>query len=154
MSAGVGKTHNSIVIAAPLALVWEISNDLDRWTELFSEYASVQVVERRGATVRFRLTMHPDDNGIVWSWVSERTPDPTTYTVDAHRVETGPFEYMRILWSYHEVEGGTEMRWTQWFHLRDDAPVDDAVMTDRINTNTPIQMQRFKAAIEYLAALV
>jgi aromatase len=150
----VGVTHNSIVIDAPLPLVWDISNDLCRWTELFDEYQKVEILERRGETVRFRLTMHPDENGTVWSWVSERTPDPSTFTVDARRVEPGPFEYMRILWSYRTVEGGTEMSWTQWFHMREDAPVDDAAMTDRINTNTPIQMHRFKAAIEAVAALV
>ncbi|BFO17481.1 hypothetical protein SHKM778_38690 [Streptomyces sp. KM77-8] len=68
-----GHTENSITIDAPFDLVWEMTNDLDNWPRLFSEYASVEVLSREGATTTFRLTMHPDDNGKVWSWVSERT---------------------------------------------------------------------------------
>jgi aromatase len=44
--------------------------------------------------------MHPDDQGRVWSWTSQRTPDEPSRTVRAHRVETGPFEYMNIFWKY------------------------------------------------------
>ena len=53
-------------------------NDVERWPELFTEYASAEILERDGDTVRFRLTMHPDPEhgGQVWSWVSERTADP------------------------------------------------------------------------------
>jgi aromatase len=91
-----GHVDNSIVIDAPLELVWDVTNDVASWPGLFSEYAEAVILERRGDTVRFRLTMHPDENGKVWSWVSERTADPKTHTVRAHRVETGPFRYMNI----------------------------------------------------------
>src|SRR6266511_3886860 len=83
-------TENEIVIAAPMELVWEMTNDVASWPSLFSEYSAAQILERDGETVRFRLTMHPDENGDVWSWVSERTPDPKTRTVRARRVQTGP----------------------------------------------------------------
>jgi aromatase len=146
-----GRTENSIVIDAPLDLVWDMTNDIESWPHLYSEYASAEVLDRQGNTVRFRLTMHPDANGTVWSWVSERTADPTTRTVRAHRVETGPFEYMKIFWEYRPVEGGIEMRWVQDFHMKPEAPVDDAWMTDNINRNTPIQMARIKGLIEAAA---
>lgn len=149
-----GSTDNSIVIAAPLQLVWEMTNDLSSWTTLFSEYAEVEVLEQKGRTIRFRLTMHPDEQGQVWSWVSERTPDPETYTVRAHRVETGPFEYMHIYWEYQPVDGGTRMRWKQDFHMKPAAPIDDAGMTDRINRNTRVQMNRIKQQIEAAAVRV
>lgn len=149
-----GSTDNSIVIAAPLQLVWEMTNDLSSWTTLFSEYAEVEVLEQKGRTIRFRLTMHPDEQGQVWSWVSERTPDPETYTVRAHRVETGPFEYMHIYWEYQPVDGGTRMRWKQDFHMKPAAPIDDAGMTDRINRNTRVQMDRIKQQIEAAAVRV
>ena len=35
-------------------------NDIERWPELFTEYASAEILERDGDTVRFRLTTHPD----------------------------------------------------------------------------------------------
>lgn len=151
-AAAGGHTENSIVIGAPFDLVWDMTNDVPSWAGLFSEYAEATVLERHGDTVRFRLTMHPDENGDVWSWVSERTPDRDARVVHAHRVETGPFEYMNIRWTYREVEGGVEMRWFQDFHMKPAAPVDDARMTERINTNTAIQMARIKQIIERAAA--
>ena len=146
-----GHTENSIVIDAPFDLVWEMTNDVASWVTLFSEYAEATVLERDGDTIRFRLAMHPDENGIVWSWVSERTPDRAAQVVNARRVETGPFEYMNIHWAYREVEGGVEMRWVQDFHMKPAAPVDDAQMTDRINTNSAIQLARIKGLVEQAA---
>ncbi|MEU2610091.1 SRPBCC family protein [Micromonospora sp. NPDC007271] len=147
-----GHTENAIDIAAPLPLVWEVTNDVARWPDLFTEYAAVEILDRTGDTVRFRLTMHPDENGMVWSWVSERTADPATRQVHAHRVETGPFDYMHIHWRYDEVPAGTRMTWVQDFAMRPDAPVDNAGMTDRINANSKVQLAVIKERIERRAA--
>jgi aromatase len=144
-------TDNSIVISAPLELVWSMTNDVPSWPELFSEYAAAEVLSRQDSTVRFRLTMHPDDDGQVWSWVSERTADAKTGTVHAHRVETGPFEYMNITWTYRETGNGVELRWIQDFHLRPQAPIDDAGMAARINKNSVIQLDRIRSVIEQAA---
>ncbi|MFI7409340.1 SRPBCC family protein [Streptomyces sp. NPDC049627] len=143
-----GHTENEITIAAPLDLVWDMTNDVENWPKLFSEYASAEILSREGDTVTFRLTMHPDENGKVWSWVSERTADREKLIVRAHRVETGPFEYMNIVWEYEETPDGTRMHWTQDFAMKPDAPVDDAWMTDNINRNSPIQMALIRDRIE------
>jgi aromatase len=95
-----GHTDNAIVIEAPMELVWSMTNDVESWPQLFSEYASAEILSRNNGSVTFRLTMHPDDQGRVWSWTSQRTPDEPSRTVRAHRVETGPFEYMNIFWKY------------------------------------------------------
>jgi aromatase len=145
-----GQTENDITIAAPLDLVWEVTNDLENWPRLFSEYAAVEILERRGDTTSFRLTMHPDENGTVWTWVSERTVDRRARTVQAHRVETGPFQYMNIRWEYSETPGGTRMHWSQDFAMKPDAPVDDAWMTENINRNSPVQMKLIRDKIEQL----
>ncbi|GAA3732006.1 aromatase [Spinactinospora alkalitolerans] len=147
-----GHTENAVVINAPLDVVWEMTNDVARWTDLFTEYAKAEILQEREGTVRFRLTLHPDENGDVWSWVSERTPDPGTRTVRAHRVETGPFKYMSIFWEYTEVEGGVRMRWLQDFEMKPQAPVDDAGMAERLNRNSPIQMRAIKERVEAAAA--
>ncbi|MEO3885617.1 SRPBCC family protein [Nonomuraea sp. B5E05] len=146
-----GHTDNEIVIAAPFDLVWEMTNDVESWPELFSEYASAEILHREGDTVRFRLTMHPDENGKVWSWVSERVIDRQAGTARAQRVETGPFEYMKIRWDYTATQDGVRMRWIQDFHMKPEAPVDDAAMTDRINHNTVVQMRRIKERVESAA---
>ncbi|MET8703838.1 MULTISPECIES: SRPBCC family protein [unclassified Kitasatospora] len=149
-----GHTDNEIVIAAPLDLVWEITNDLENWPQLFSEYASVEVLEREGDRVRFRLTMHPDEDGKVWSWVSERTTDRSELAVSARRVEPGPFEFMDIRWEYAEVPAGTRMRWVQDFAMKPTAPVDDDGMVNHINRNSRIQLQLIREKVEKKAAEV
>lgn len=147
-----GHTDNEIVIAAPLDLVWDMTNDLENWPQLFSEYASVEVLDRQGDLVRFRLTMHPDENGQVWSWVSERETDRDALSVRARRVEPGPFEFMEIRWEYAEVPAGTRMRWIQDFAMKPTAPVDDEGMTGHINRNSKIQMQLIREKVEKRAA--
>jgi aromatase len=149
----VGHTDNRIVIEAGIDLVWDVTNDLARWPDLFSEYAALDVLEREGDTVRFRLTMHPDEEGRVWSWVSERTSDRATRHVTAHRVETGPFEFMDIEWTYGAAEGGgTWMRWVQDFRMKPRAPIDTAGMTTRINANSKVQMELIRQKIEKMAS--
>lgn len=143
-----GHTDNAVVIAAPLDLVWTATNDLESWTSLFSEYAKVEILDRTGDAVRFRLTMHPDENGNVWSWVSERTPDRDTLTVRAHRVETGPFAYMNITWTYRQVDDGVEMRWTQDFSMKPTAPATDEQAVAHLNGNTRREMARIKELLE------
>ncbi|MFI1581485.1 SRPBCC family protein [Embleya sp. NPDC020630] len=143
-----GHTDNDIVIAAPFDLVWDITNDVDNWTNLFSEYASVEVLEREGSKVTFRLTMKPDKDGKIWSWVSEREADRETRTVWARRVETGPFAHMHIRWEYHEVPDGVRMRWVQDFAMKETAPVDDEWMTDNINRNSRVQLELIRDRIQ------
>lgn len=146
-----GHTDNSVVIAAPFAVVWRLTNDLERWPTLFTEYASVDVLGRRDDTWRFRLTMHPDEQGNVWSWVSERTLHEGERRVTAHRVEPGWFERMNIAWTYDPVPGGTLMRWVQDFKMREDSPLDDAAMTTRINRNSRVQLDHIRDEVERLA---
>lgn len=149
MSGHVGHTENVVDIDAPFSYVWAVTNDLPRWPELFSEYASVDVLERDGDTVTFRLTMHPDADGTVWSWVSRRHADRAARRVRAHRVETGPFEFMDIEWTYEELAPDrTRMRWVQDFRMKPTAPVDTAWMTQNIDTRSPQQMALIKARIE------
>lgn len=145
-----GHVDNAVIIDAPLDFVWSSMNDVERWPELFTEYASADILARDGDTVRFRLTTHPDPEhgGQVWSWVSERTVDHATHTSRAHRIETGPFEYMRIEWSFDAVDGGTRMRWRQTFAMKPGAPADDAGAEDYLNRNTRIQMQAIKERLE------
>lgn len=145
----IGHTDNAVEIAAPLGFVWARTNDLARWPSLFSEYASIEILEETADSATFRLTMHPDDEGRVWSWVSERTWDRERGVVRARRVETGPFEFMNITWTYEELgPDRTLMRWVQDFRMKPDAPVDTAWMTDNINRNSRVQQELIKSKVE------
>lgn len=144
-----GHTDNSIVIDAPLDFVWRVTNDLENWPNLFTEYAKTEILERKGDnTVIFRLTMHPDGQGNQWSWISERSWDEATHTTKSHRIETGWFEYMNLAWSYEPAEGGTRMRWVQDFAMKPNAPFNDEQMAANLNKNTKIQMDVIKERVE------
>jgi aromatase len=144
-------TDNAITIDAPMELVWEMTNDIASWPRLFSEYALAEVLERRGDTVRFRLALHPDANGTVWSWVSERTADPVSRTVRSQRVETGVFKYMFLFWEYIQRDDGILLRFVQDFEMKPGAPLDDAGMAERLNTNTAIQLKLIMETVEAAA---
>src|SRR4028118_1935080 len=88
----VGHTDNSILIDADIDHVWAMTNDLRSWPDLFTEYASVEVLDSTDTYFRFRLTMHPDEQGRTWSWVSERTLDPAAREGRAPRAEPRPLE--------------------------------------------------------------
>ncbi|MDX2938462.1 cupin domain-containing protein [Streptomyces ipomoeae] len=145
----IGHTDNQTDIDAPIGFVWEQTNEVRNWPNLFTEYAAVEVLEEGADSVVFRLTTHPDEQGRTWSWVSERTWDKDTWTVRARRVETGPFEFMNLTWTYEEIAPDrTRLRWVQDFRMKPDAPVDTAQMTDRINNNSPVQLAHVKAGVE------
>ncbi len=146
----MARTDNAVVIDRPLDEVWEKMNDLENWTNIFSEYASVEVLERNGNTVQFRLTTHPDPeyDGKVWSWTSERTMDPENYTTKSRRLETGPFEYMNIDWFFEPADGGTKMRWVQEFSMKPSAPATDEQAEEYLNKNTAEQMKVIKERLE------
>ena len=147
----VGHTDNSILIDADIDRVWAMTNDLATWPDLFTEYRSVEILESTDTWFRFRLTMHPDESGRTWSWVSERTLDPAAREVRARRVEPGPFEFMDIHWTYAPEGSGTRMRWVQDFHMRPEAPIDTEGMTRRIDANSKVQMGIIKEKVEAAA---
>ncbi|MFF4403282.1 SRPBCC family protein [Streptomyces sp. NPDC001262] len=146
-----GHTDNSVVIDAPMQLVWDMTNDIASWPQLFSEYAEATVLHHRDGVIRFRLTLHPDAEGRAWSWVSDRAPDPETRTVRSQRVETGNFKYMWLFWEYTQEAGGVRMRWVQDFELKPGLPMDDAAMTGRIDANSAVQMRLIKEKVEAAA---
>jgi aromatase len=146
----MAHVNNEIVVNAPLEDVWNAMNDLENWPTLFTEYASIEILKRAGNVTRFRLTTHPDpeSDGRVWTWVSERTVYPENHTSRAWRVETGPFEFMKIDWLFEPVTEGTRMQWTQCFAMKPDAPADDERATEYLNRNTRIQMLAVKQRLE------
>jgi aromatase len=146
-------TDNEIVIGAPLELVWEVANDVERWPELFAgEYAAAEVLERSADRVRFRLTTVPGPDGSTYRWVSERCLDRRRGAVSARRVDPGPYRYVHIFHSFTEAEGGTRLRWVQDFEARPDAPFTDEEMRRRIDAASRVNLRRHKEVIEALAA--
>ncbi len=142
----MGHTRNSIVIRAPFRTVFDISNEIERWTELFGEeYVKAEVLERRDNEITFRLT---DDEGR--SWVSKRWLFPDLRMAYASRHDPMfPFRYMKIVWLYNEVPEGVEMIWIQDFAMDPGfTKFSEEQIEGFINEHSRHNMRIFKSVIE------
>ena len=145
----MGHTCNSIVINAPYDLVFDISNDIPRWTELFgSEYKKAEVVKKEANKITFRLTDEDDK-----SWQSWRLLFKDKHFAYAQREDPKfPFEYMKIIWLYTPKPEGIEMTWIQYFHMDEKAKFNDAQIEGFINEGSEHNLKIFKEIIEKEAA--
>ena len=166
----MAHTRNSIIINAPYDLVFDISNKIERWTELFGkEYVKAEVLERQGNEITFRLT--DDENK---SWVSKRWLYKDLKFAYACRWEPMfPFKYMKIVWFYNETSAqiveqtgrdlarnkvsdgpeGTEMIWIQDFQMDPKFTKFTAEQIEGfINEHSVHNLRIFKEVIEREAA--
>ena len=141
----MGHTCNSIIINAPYDLIFDISNDIPRWTELFGgEYQKAEVVSKEGNKITFRLT---DDEGK--SWVSWRLLFKDKYFAYAERQEPKfPFKYMKIIWLYTPKPEGIELVWIQHFEMDEKAKFNDRQVEGFINGHSQDNLKIFKEVIE------
>jgi aromatase len=144
-----GHTENSVVIDAPREFVFDLTNNLHLWEEMFTEYETVEVLEEKPDYFRFRLTLRPDEDGRRISWISERRLFRDQWRIEAHRLEPlRPFSRMDIEWSYEAAAESTEMRWQQDFTVVAEAPFTEADAIAHINGNSREQMAHIKAFVE------
>jgi aromatase len=142
----MGHTVNSIQINAPFQVTFDISNQIERWTELFGdEYVSAEVLKREGNEITFRLT---DDEGK--SWVSKRWLHPEQkYAYASRHDPMFPFKYMKIVWLYHETKEGTLMTWIQDFAMDPGfTKFSEEKIEGFINEHSRHNMKIFKDVIE------
>ncbi len=141
----MGHTCNSIVINAPYEKIFDISNDIPRWTELFGgEYKEAKVVSKEGNKIVFQLT---DDEGR--SWQSFRLLFKEKYFAYAERLDPKfPFEYMKIIWLYTPAVDGVILTWIQHFTMDKKAKFNDEQVEGFINKHSKENLEIFKKVIE------
>jgi aromatase len=155
----MGHTCNSIIINAPYDLVFDISNDITRWTELFgTEYKKAEVLEKKDNKITFRLTDEDDK-----SWVSWRLLFKDKYFTYAQRHEpVFPFKYMKIIWLYTLVQEGmalanggqttdfcpVKLTWIQDFEMEKTFKFNDTQIEGFINEGSQHNLKIFKEIIE------
>ena len=158
----MGHTCNSIVINAPYDLVFDISNDIPRWTELFgSEYKKAEIIKKEANKITFRLTDDEDK-----SWVSWRLLFKDKFFTYSERQEPKfPFKYMKILWLYTPKSEGmalatgsqttdlcpVELTWIQHFEMDEKAKFNDEQVEGFINKHSKDNLLIFKRVIEEAA---
>lgn len=141
----MGHTVNSIIINAPYDRIFDISNDITRWTELFGdEYKEAKIVKHENNKITFQLT---DNEGN--SWQSWRVLDKVNHFAVAHKIAPQfPFKYMRIIWLYEELPEGVLMTWIQDFTMDAKAKFNDAQVEGFINKHSQDNLKIFKSVIE------
>ncbi len=141
----MGHTCNSIVINAPYDLVFDISNDIPRWTELFgAEYKKAEVVKKESNKITFRLTDEDDK-----TWQSWRLLFKDKFFTYSEREEPKfPFNYMKIVWLYTQKPEGVEMTWIQHFSMDEKFKFNDTQIEGFINEGSQHNLKIFKEIIE------
>lgn len=155
----MGHTCNSIIINAPYEKVFDISNNIERWTELFgTEYKEAKILKREGNKLTFRLTDDEDN-----SWQSYRLLFKEHNFAYAQKLPPEfPFKYMKIIWLYTSKPGGmalakgsqtadfcpVEMTWIQHFEMDDKAKFNDEQVEGFINKHSQENLKIFKDVIE------
>ena len=141
----MGHTCNSIIINAPYDLIFDISNTIPRWTELFGEeYKEAIVVKKEKNKITFKLT---DKEGRTWQ--SFRLLFKEDYLTYAEREEPKfPFEFMKIIWLYTPKPEGIELTWIQHFKMDSKAAFTDEQVEGFINQHSKENLKIFKAVIE------
>ena len=144
----MGHTCNSITINAPYDLVFEISNDIPRWTELFGEeYKKAEIVKKEANKIVFRLT---DDEGKTWqSW--RLLFKEKNFTYSEREDPKFPFKYMKIVWLYTQKPDGIDLTWIQHFEMDDQAKFNDEQVEGFINKHSKDNLKIFKSVIEKAA---
>jgi len=141
----MGHTCNSIIINAPYDKVFDISNDIDRWKDLFGgEYTKSEVIKKEGNKITFRLT---DNEGRTWqSWRLLFKDKYFTYAERGNPLF--PFKYMKIIWLYTPTEEGIELTWIQHFKMDEKAKFTDQQVEEFINKHSKENLKIFKEVIE------
>ncbi|MDD2752424.1 MAG: SRPBCC family protein [Candidatus Omnitrophica bacterium] len=141
----MGHTCNSIVINAPYDKVFAISNDIERWTELFGkEYKKAEIVKKEDNKITFRLTDEDDK-----SWQSWKLLFKDQHFTYAEREDPKfPFKYMKLVWLYTEKPEGVEMSWIQHFEMDEKAKFNDQKVEGFINEGSKTNLKIFKEIIE------
>jgi aromatase len=141
----MGHTCNSIIINAPYDLVFDISNDIPRWTELFgTEYRKAEILKKETNKITFRLTDDEDK-----SWVSWKLLFKDNFFTYAERQEPKfPFNFMKIIWLYTQKPQGVELTWIQHFEMDAKAKFNDEQVEGFINKHSKENLLIFKKVIE------
>lgn len=146
-----GYTENRVVVMCDYDHVFDLSNRIDLWPKLFTEYSDAEILEQTETDIRFRLTTFPEGERPSRSWVSTRHLDKENGIATAERIEPKfPFKYMNIRWEYEKLPGdiGVIMTWIQEFDVADDCKFNVAQMEQFLNRNTHKQIKCVKKVIE------
>lgn len=143
------EIQNIIEIKAPFNTVFDMTNDIRNWPNLFTEYKNAEILFKENNYIIFELTTYPDEEGKVWTWISERFIYKDEKRIVAKRIyPLSPFQEMTIEWKYLDNGDATEMLWIQKFEIDPQVALSENTIRDYLNKTSKEQMQAIKKNIE------
>lgn len=139
-----GHIDVSVLIRAPVASTWAITNDPRAWS---GGGQGVEVDPTTGA-LRFRVTTSPDDRGRTWTYGVVRTPDAATRTVYSRRTGSCEFLYAHTWYHYAPEDEGTRLRCVIDFEMAHGGEVGDFEMEEIIGRATARAMEDMASRVE------
>lgn len=146
-----GYTENSIVVLRDFDTVFDLTNTIEIWPQLFTKYEKAEVLERNGNEIVFSVTSSPYGGNPARTLVMRRLIDKPNRQVTTELAEKSPsFKHMKIHWIYEELPpgNGVKMTWIQRFEVSENCKLTTEQMESSINRDTSIQMQAVKEKIE------
>ncbi len=146
-----GYTENSVVVFRDFDTVFDLTNTIELWPQLFTKYQKAEVIERNGNEVVFSITSYPSGQSPPRTMVSRRIIDKPNRQVITELVEkSSSFKDMKIYWTYKELPqgDGVVMTWIQKFEVDENCKLTTEQMESSINQDTRVQMQAVKEKIE------
>jgi aromatase len=142
------QAQASIVISGDIDHIFTITNDIERWPELFREYNGAKVLSNdrydRFAKLVFQLTNQEGE-----TWQSWRILDFQEHIAIAQRgAPMYPFKYMHLTWSYETVEEGVKMTWVQDFEVDPKFPLTNEQVLKNMHTHMQKNQEHFKEVLE------
>ena len=147
------RASRSIFVKGDPERVFELTNDIPRWTELYTNMAAAKIIsfEREGrfAKLVFELT---NKEGRTWrAW---RILDFQERIAMSRRdAPSFPYVFHHLTWRYEPVEGGTLMTWTDDFEMDPESPIKNEVALEPMLEHMTEAQENFKRVLEaYLSA--
>jgi aromatase len=146
-----GYTENRIVVLRDFDHVFDLTNNIELWPQLFTEYKTAKILEKNADSIKFELTTHPEGDRPSRTWTSIRYINKQNRTAHAQRLDpTFPFAYMKIRWEYEKLpsDQAVIMTWMQEFDVHPDCQFTVQQMEAFLNRNTHKQLRAVKENVE------
>ena len=114
-------TEHSVLINRDLDLVFDVTNQMEKWPELLPPCKDLRILDVEntdvGPKVTIEVTFHT--GGRLMTWRSKRLVDLKTKSAQSERIAPlGPFKFMKMAWLYHQVDGGTKLTFIHDFKMK------------------------------------
>lgn len=145
------RATRSIFIQGDPDKVFELTNDIPRWTELYTNIAAARVIsfEREGRFAKLVFELTNKEEGRTWrAW---RILDYVDRIAMSRRdAPSFPYVFHHLTWRYEAVDGGTLMTWTDDFEMDPESPIKNDVALEPMLNHMAEAQENYKRVLDAL----